>query len=231
MAKNVVVIGGNIGAGKSTLTDYIQQREQSKCIPEFVDSSWLELFYSDRKSFTGYLEKSCLFGRIARNITAKKEIGNVFFDRGLIEAREVFVQNSFDEGFLSRMELNSYDYELHEAINNKLGISKHDSDRWLEKLFVYMEAPPEVCFERQKERARKRGDRSEIIPLDYFKRLDKYYSRFVTQIGPIYNKWGLQNPPKIVPIPAHRDISKDKSYLEEAAQIIMDELGKYNECH
>lgn len=231
MAKNVVIISGNIGAGKSTLTDYLQKREKSLCIPEFVDPSWLEHFYADRKSYTAYFEKSCLLARIARHIKAKGEIGTVFFDRGLIESREIFVQNSFDEGYLSHRELNGYDFELKEALDTRLGRTEHDSKKWLERLVVYMDAPAKLCYDRQKERAMKKGDKSEVIPLEYFDRLEERYMSFISKIDQIYKKWGLPSTPKVLRINATRDISTDKNYLEETADEIMAELGKNIKCY
>lgn len=224
MAKNVVIIAGNIGAGKSTLTDYLMEREGSLCIPEFIDPAWRDHFYADRKKFTAYFEKSCLMGRIARHITAKKSSGTVFFDRGLIEGREIFVQNSFNEGYLSHKHLNSYDHDLKEAIDQELGREKKECKKWLEGLIVYMNAPPELCYKRQRKRAEDKEDKREIIPLDYFYRLDENYQTFVNNINSIYKKWGLPLSPTVLEIDASRDISKDKGYLEETAKKIINKL-------
>lgn len=215
MAKNVVIISGNIGAGKSTVVNYLQQKGNFLCIPEFVDKTWRDHFYADRKSYTSYFEKSCLMARIARHITAKKHPEIVFFDRGLIDGREVFVQNSHDEGFLSFKQLNSYDHDLREALDS-LGRTKEETGQWMETLIVYLRAPPKVCFDRQKVRKSSKGETGgETIPLEYFERIHNYYERFISRIEYIYKKWGLPVKPKLLVIDASQDISKNPQYLEE----------------
>ena len=214
MAKNVVIISGNIGAGKSTLAKYIDEKESFICIPEFIDRSWRDHFYVDRKNYTFYFEKSCLMARVARHITAKKDQGTVFFDRGLIEAREVFVQNSHDEGFLTFKQMNSYDFELKEALDH-LGRTKEEAPQWMESIIVYLKTSPEVCFERQRIRNLNKDNGNEIIPLEYFQRLHEYYEKFMNSLPEIYKKWGLPFSPKVLVIDASKDISQDQQYLEQ----------------
>ena len=52
---NYICIEGNIGTGKTTLCELIQQRDQCKLIlEEFADNPFLKYFYEDpeRYSFT-----------------------------------------------------------------------------------------------------------------------------------------------------------------------------------
>ena len=65
MAKNVIIISGNIGSGKSTLIEYIKKKTDALCIQEFIDKAWRDHFYKDRKGYTHYFEKSCMVGLIA----------------------------------------------------------------------------------------------------------------------------------------------------------------------
>ncbi len=214
MAKNVVIISGNIGAGKSTLVGYLKEKGNFLCIPEFVDRTWRDHFYTDRKNYTSYFEKSCLMARIARHLTAKKHKGIVVFDRGLVDAREVFVQNSHDEGFLSFKQLNSYDHDLREALDS-LGRTKEEASQWMETLIVYLRTSPKVCFERQNKRKNSKGETGgEIIPLEYFERIHQYYERYISRIEKVYRKWGLPIRPKLLVIDATKDISKHPEYLE-----------------
>jgi len=223
MAKKVIIIAGNIGAGKSTLVKYINQKGNFKCIQEFIDKSWRDLFYSNRKRYTGPFEMSCLMGRKARYLNAKNENSFIVFDRGLIEAREIFVQNSFDEGFLSFADLQDYDTNLKKALD-ELGRNKEDSERWRESIIVYLKAPPRVCFERQNKRMMEKGDKGEMIPLEYFERIHKYYERFMLNIDETYRRWGLISMPKLLIIDASQDIEKNPQYLERTYQLIRDSL-------
>lgn len=226
MAKIVITIEGNIGSGKSTLTDYSQKNSSYHAIQEFIDESWRDLFYSDRKRFTSYFEKSMLFGRIARHVASKENDGIFIFDRSLIAGREVFVQNSFDEGYLSFLDLEDYDNVLKNALDNNLGRTAEEYKKWGEKLMVFLDAPPEVCYERQKKRVKEKGHNGEIIPLDYFKRLDSYYKNFINNLPKVFQKWGLPTYPKLLKIDATRDISKDKRYLQMTLEKITKEVKK-----
>ncbi|MFC1685843.1 deoxynucleoside kinase [Nanoarchaeota archaeon] len=217
MANKVTIITGNIGSGKSTLADYIGKQGDFLCIPEFIDKAWRDHFYEDRKGMTAYFEKSCLMGRIARHVTAKKTKGTVFFDRGLIEAREIFVQNSFDEGYMTHEELSGYDLELKRGLD-KLGRTKGDLDKWMESTIVYLEAPPEVCYQRQFKRNKTKDETGgEKIPREYFQRINSYYKKLMTSEGlkKAYNKWGLSNTPGLVTINASRDFTKNGNELDE----------------
>jgi deoxyadenosine/deoxycytidine kinase len=227
MAKIVITIEGNIGSGKSTLTDYIKQNSRYHTIQEFIDESWRDLFYSNRKRYTSYFEKSTLSGRIARHVTSKENDGIFVFDRSLIAGREVFVQNSFDEGYLSFWDLKDYDNVLKNALDNDLGRTKEEYKKWGEKLIVFLDASPKICYERQKKRVKEKSHDGEIIPSDYFKRLDSYYKNFINNLPKVFQKWGLPSYPKLLKIDASRDISRDKNYLRMTLRCIKNELARF----
>lgn len=230
MKKQTIIIAGNIGAGKSTLVEYMKNHKLFRnfnCVQEFIDPSWRDLFYSERKRYTGPFEMSCLMGRRARYLTAKKGGQSVFFDRGLIESREIFVQNSFDEGFLSFEELEDYDKRFKKALD-ELGRTKHEITEWMEAVIVYLKTTPEICFERQKKRVEEKKDTGEVIPLEYFKRLHEYYERFILNIERVYHKWGLPETPHVLIIDATKHLSKDPQYLEETANRVFQKLDELN---
>lgn len=226
MAKKIIIITGNIGAGKSTLVNYMAKKGNISCVTEFIDKSWRDLFYSNRKRYTGPFEMSCLMGRKARYLTAKKERKTVFFDRSILEGREIFVQNSFDEGYMSFEELEDYDVRLKKTLDD-LGRTREDARKWMETLIIYLKTTPEVCYKRQAKRNNTEDDTGkEIIPLEYFQRLNKYYERFMRNVDKIYRKWGLPFKPKILVIDATRNITTDEKYLEETYQKILKEISK-----
>jgi len=228
--KTMIIIAGNIGAGKSTLLEHLKKNgkfQDFSFVKEFIDKSWRNLFYSDRKRYTGPFEMSCLMGRRARYLTAKRDNRTVFFDRGLIESREIFVQNSFDEGFLSFEELEDYDRRFKKALD-EFGRTKEDIKEWMECLIVYLRTSPQTCYERQKKRIEEKKDFGEVIPLEYFERINGYYERFMGNIPEIYRKWGLPSSPHILVIYANKDMLENDKYLEETAQKIIDEINRIN---
>jgi len=226
MANKVIIIAGNIGAGKSTLINYIKEKSSHDCVPEFIDKSWRDLFYSNRKRYTGPFEMSCLMGRKARYLTARKSNQVVFFDRGLIEGREIFVRNSFDEGYLSFNDLEEYDKKLKQTLD-ELGRTQEESKNWMETVIVYLKVPPEVCFKRQSGRnANEDETGKEMIPLPYFQRIHEYYERFITKIDKVYKKWGLLTTPRVLVIDATKDIKEDPACLQKAYQQILAEINR-----
>ncbi len=225
MAENVITIEGPIGAGKSTLIRHIDKMGLYHTIEEFIDPFWLKQFYKNRKDNTEDFEISTLLGRKARHKDSRDSEGTFFFDRSLIGGREIFVQNSFDEGYLTHEGLDEYDSRLKKALD-QFGRTAEEYTRWGEKLLVYLDAPPEVCHARQK----KRETPGEMIPLDYMKRLDQYYKRFVANVSDTYvRKWGLPSAPNVLIIDATRDIEKDERYLHETAENIIQKVKQINE--
>jgi len=226
MADKVIIIAGNIGAGKTTLIEYIKNKKSHSCVVEFIDKSWRDLFYSNRKRYSGPFEMSCLMGRKARFLNAKEDGNIVFFDRSLLEGREIFVQNSFDEGYLSFEEMEDYDKRLKKALDD-LGRTKEDAEKWMESTIVYLKTSPEICFNRQSKRNSNEDETGkEIIPLSYFQRIHEYYQRFINNLDEVYKKWGLPGKPKVVVIDASKDMNSEEKYLEEIFQKIMEEVNK-----
>lgn len=228
--KSVIIVAGNIGAGKSTLLEYLRKSGKFSnfdFVKEFIDKSWRNLFYSDRKRYTGPFEMSCLMGRRARYLTARNGGKSVFFDRGLIESRETFVQNSFDEGFMAFEELEDYDKRFKKALD-EFGRTREDISQWMEGLIVYLRTNPQTCFDRQKKRIEEKKDFGEIIPLEYFERIDSYYENFMNNLQTVYKKWGLPIIPHLLVIDADQDIEKNPNYHEEIAQMILNRLNEIN---
>jgi deoxyadenosine/deoxycytidine kinase len=132
MANSVVLVAGNIGAGKTEICRIIAKNKNvflplmndwgtSKeviTVPEFIDPEALELFYSDRKRYTGIFEDSCLIHRIVRHLEARDKGGLFIFDRGMIEGAETFCKNSFEEGYLSHSRYERYLGGLKDALDD-----------------------------------------------------------------------------------------------------------------
>ncbi|MBI4980842.1 deoxynucleoside kinase [Candidatus Woesearchaeota archaeon] len=112
MADYVILIAGNICAGKTEFVKFVEEKaatfnklvdehEQTHVVKEFIDPAALDLFYRNRKEYSWLFEESCLNGRIARHLTSKHKSGVQVFDRGMIEGSETFARNSYEEGYLS----------------------------------------------------------------------------------------------------------------------------------
>ncbi len=228
MADFVVLIEGNICAGKTTLIKYIEEHKDLfaeflpengsvKTIVEFIDHSWLKLFYKDRKKYSSWFEKSCLIGRIGRHFVAKEHKGLVFFDRGMLGGALTFCKNSFDEGYLRYDQWNEYLQMLRSGLDD---LDRSEQGRWLEQLIVYLQVKDvDTLIRRQKTRATE----GEIIPREYLERINALYEDFINNVDRIYPEYGLR-PPDVLIIDGSVEFLNEEAYLKYIVDSIIQRI-------
>ena len=230
MAKYVVLIEGNICAGKTTLTNYIKENrdrfdeflgegEDFKFIVEFIDHSWLQLFYRDRGKYTSWFEKSCLIGRIGRHFVAREMEGIAFFDRGMLGGASTFCRNSFEDGFLRYNQWMEYQQMLRSGLDD---LDRSRQETWLEQLLIYLQVDDVNILQR---RNRVRDTEGEDIPAGYLERIGQLYEKFIDNIDQTYNDYGLK-PPRVLTIDASVDFLDDPQYLAGMMARIIGALGE-----
>lgn len=233
MARKVVGIIGNIGAGKSTLGAFLTSERGRRILDrhvagsnvryfhETVDDCAKELFYQDREAYSDALEIIQARLRVLRHTVAFKHPGIAIFDRTLIEGSETFRRNSFTDGFLTHQANEEYDRIVKQAADC-LGRSPERQSRWLETLLVYLRVQdPEVLQARQT----CRGDEKEgVIPISYLKALNDRYEEFVERIQDSYGRWGLRAPEVLI-LDGTRNIHTDPACLEEHAERIAERIA------
>ena len=228
MARFVVLIEGNICAGKTTLVKYIQEHkelfqefiepgEEVRTIVEFIDHSWLKLFYKDRKKYSSWFEKSCLIGRIGRHFVAKDHKGLVFFDRGILGGALTFCKNSFDEGFLRHDQWGEYLQMLRSGLDD---LDRSQQDQWLEQLIVYLQVKDIDTLTR---RSKIRSTEGEVIPADYLQRINGLYEDFISNVNSIYRDYGLKAP-EILNIDASVEFLNEDAYLKYIVDSIIQRI-------
>jgi deoxyadenosine/deoxycytidine kinase len=224
MADGVVLLAGNICAGKTSLLEYVDARIPGTVVPEYRDPEALTLFYLGVGE--GLFENSTITGRLIRHTIAKHGSGNYFFDRGIIEGADIFCKNSFADGRLSEDEFGMYMSILENGLNS---LDRDEQEKWCEKLVVYVQVlDPELLWERN----RKRKVQGENIPLDYFVALNKRYEeRFSTpeRIEQLYAEYGLEGPELLV-VDGSIDWNNQPNYhntLVNSIEEKMKEMGMY----
>ncbi len=234
MAKRVIGLVGNIGAGKSTLGNFITSKRGQEIFSEYipdhnvryfqekVDEAAKELFYSERRLYSDELELIQARLRALRHTLAAKHNGIVLFDRTLIEGSETFRRNSFEDGYLTHQANSEYDQILRNTAD-RLGRDQERIATWLESILIYIKVKdPYVLQARQIERA---DPKESIIPVEYFESLNKIYSRFIGAAREIYGRWGLIAP-RIIVLDGSIDIRKNPEILEEHTRKIAMEIKK-----
>ncbi|MBI4450926.1 deoxynucleoside kinase [Candidatus Woesearchaeota archaeon] len=234
MAKKVIGLIGNIGAGKSTLGSFIASEAGRNILDEYhhdhdlryfhesVDEAAKELFYKNRKKHTDPFEIVQAELRVLRHTLAFEHAGIVFFDRTLIEGSETFRRNSFRDGYLTHRANEAYDSIVKGACDN-LGRDAESQPRWLESLLVYLKVDdPKILQQRQVGR----GDAKEkIIPVEYLAAVNDMYSSFTTGLDEAYGRWGLKQPELLV-LDGSKDMNCDKNVLAEHAH----KIGEWLRC-
>jgi deoxyadenosine/deoxycytidine kinase len=234
LAHQVILIAGNICAGKTKFVEYLRknsfriaetaQKEEDKkieIVPEFIDPIALEIFYHDRKAHSEWFEVSCLMGRIVRHQKARYEPGIHLFDRGMIEGAETFCKNSVKEGCLSHDAYETYLKLLKRGLDQ---LDRTQPDAWLEKLIVYLRIEElKVLQERQRQRQTK----GEIIGLKYLQSINERYEDFFKNLKSIYWNYGVR-PPEVLTIDATVDFKEDKNYHPRTLEMMVQKIKEVN---
>ena len=107
-----IAIVGNIGAGKTTLTELLAKNYGWDPLFEAVDNNpYLEDFYSDMKRWSFNLQIYFLNTRYRQIIDIQKGGHNIIQDRTIYEDAYIFAENLHDMGLMT-----TRDYQNYEAI-------------------------------------------------------------------------------------------------------------------
>ena len=106
---NHIVISGNIGVGKTTLSEKISKKFNWELqLEEVKDNPYLDDFYKSMKDWSFHLQIFFLNSRF--NQIQKISVSNnvVIQDRSIYEDYEVFTKTLYDSGVLMEREFNNY---------------------------------------------------------------------------------------------------------------------------
>jgi len=162
-AKKIVVVAGNIGAGKTALTERLGERMKWDTGFESVsDNPYLPDFYADMKSWAFHLQMYFLGHRAEQYKKLASTSTTVILDRSIYEDAHIFVRALHDLGNLSERDYDAYK-RLYEVVLSGLATPN---------LLIYLKAPVPTLMERIKERAR--GMETGISE-EYLNLLDNFY--------------------------------------------------------
>lgn len=171
MRKKIVVVAGNIGVGKTSLTERIGARLGWDAGFESVaDNPYLPDFYADMKSWSFHLQVYFLGHRADQYQRIAASSRSAILDRSIFEDAYIFARALHHLGNLSER-----DYMTYRRIFDVVIGSLPAPD-----LMIYLKAPVPVLMERIQRRARgiETGITSEYLALletfyeDWFKAFD-----------------------------------------------------------
>ncbi|MCT4642380.1 MAG: deoxynucleoside kinase [Bacteriovoracaceae bacterium] len=164
--KMFVVVAGNIGGGKTTLTKKLSQKLGWKPYYESVqDNPYLADFYDDMSRWSFPLQVYFLTHRFNTHKMIESSNGSSIQDRSIYEDANIFARALFEQG-----DLDKRDYENYRSL--------------YESMIKYLSPPTLMIFLKRsvpklQERIKMRGrDYEQTIPVDYLTKLNHYYDEW-----------------------------------------------------
>jgi len=164
--KKFIIISGNIGSGKSSLTKLLSKRLGWKAFYEVVENNpYLEDFYYDMKKWSFHLQIFFLSKRFQHHQTIAREPSSVVQDRSIYEDVDIFAKNLYEQGLMESRDYHNY-RELFSIMVDFLSPPN---------LIIYLQASVDTLKRRIALRGR-----------DYEKRISRAY---LEQLNILYEKW------------------------------------------
>jgi len=164
-------IAGNIGVGKTTLTEKLSQDLGFSAIYESViDNPYLSDFYTNMSRWSFNLQIYFLYTRFEAQVKLLKSNNNFIQDRTIYEDKEIFAANLLELGHMSDRDFKTY-CELFNAMLKF--IKKPD-------LIIYLQANTDTLMSRIKNRKR---DYESDISSEYIHSLNIYYDRWINKLA------------------------------------------------
>lgn len=179
MAKPVklkhIAVAGNIGAGKTTLTELLARHY--RWTPQFEDvehNPYLNDFYEDMPRWSFNLQVYFLNNRLKQLLEIQKGNETVIQDRTIYEDARIFAPNLQEMGLMPKRDFDNY-FQLFETLRSMV----RPPD-----LLIYLNASVPTLVGNIQKRGR---EYEENIRLDYLRRLNEYYNNWIAKYkeGPL----------------------------------------------
>jgi deoxyadenosine/deoxycytidine kinase len=166
--KKHVAISGNIGAGKSSLTDVMGDYFDWNTVYEQVDENpYLTDFYNDMRRWSFNLQVFFLSRRFEQLQKIEQMDQSVVQDRSIYEDAQIFARNLYEMGLMSGRDYQNYN-ELFSIMTSYLDPPS---------LLVYLRASVPTLVNHIQQRGR---EYESTIRIDYLERLQGHYEDWIS---------------------------------------------------
>lgn len=162
-----IAIAGNIGSGKTTLTQLLAKHYKWDQLQEAVDNNpYLFDFYKDMQRWSFNLQIFFLNSRFEQLLEIRRSGRNVIQDRTIYEDAFIFAPNLHAMGLMTSRDFDNY-FRLFQNMDHS--ITPPD-------LLIYLQAPVDKLVKQISERGR---DYENSISIEYLKRLNERYEAWI----------------------------------------------------
>jgi len=184
-----IAIAGNIGSGKTTLTELLSKHFKLDALYEDVNTNpYLENFYNDMKRWSFNLQIYFLNSRFSQVVNIQKQQLNVIQDRTIYEDAHIFALNLYEMGLMDEIDFKTY-RDLFDLMTSFL----RPPD-----LLIYLQADVSTLVKQIQIRGR---EYETSIRIDYLQSLNEKYEKWINNynhgkklIINVDNKDFLHNP-------------------------------------
>ena len=165
-----IAIAGNIGSGKTTLTEILTKRYGAKAYYEDLDNPYISDFYEDMGRWSFHLQLWFLGSRIQQTLTMlANDSDNVVQDRTIYEDAHIFADNLHSMGLMASRDFDTYMkmFNIEQAL-----LPKPD-------VLIYLKASVPTLISQIKMRGR---EYEQNIDEDYLLRLNEKYENWINNI-------------------------------------------------
>jgi deoxyadenosine/deoxycytidine kinase len=163
MVKRLILVAGNIGSGKTSLTERLGDRLGWHTAYESVaDNPYLPDFYADMKSWSFHLQIYFLGHRAQQHIEMANDPRSAIIDRSIYEDAYIFARALYHMGNLNERDYHAY-RQVFDLVTRTLPPPS---------LLIYLKAPVSTLVDRIHRRGR---EIESSISADYLQLLDSFY--------------------------------------------------------
>jgi deoxyadenosine/deoxycytidine kinase len=163
MAKRLILVAGNIGTGKTSITERVGERlGWETSFESVVDNPYLSDFYVNMKKWAYHLQVFFLGHRAEQHLALANSPRSAIADRSIYEDAYIFARALYHMNNLNERDYQSYRTLFDLVVRN---LPRPD-------LLLYLEAPVPVLLERINQRGRQMESG---ISADYLSLLEAFY--------------------------------------------------------